>query len=186
MKNAKGSKVASNDLLTGLGFAAVGLLLLISPQTAEAIITTVIGVVALLIGIVRVACYFLQEKDKTAVGSNLATGLSWIAGGIIFLTMGPTLFALLPVLMGCFDLFGGFRKLQIAMNLRKMDVGMWKVEMIAAIVFIAVGILIIVNPFAALYTLMRIAGASILIEGAYGLFERPVYNNARRKYAGME
>lgn len=172
----------NRELLNGIGCAIIGLLLLIAPQIAEAIITTMIGVVILVVGLARVAGYFLAEKT-TVVGSNeLAMGLIWTVGGILFLTMGSVLFALLPVFLGCFVLFGACGKFQTAMNLYRMQGSMWKIEMIAAVIFALAGILILVNPFAVVYTLLRIAGAAILLDGIYGCFDKHMYKKTVTEY----
>lgn len=171
-----------NEIIMSLACICVGLLLLIAPQVAEAIITTVIGAVGIVIGIAHVIRYTAMDTRAAIDSDALMKGMVWIAGGILFIAMGPTFFALLPVLLGFFILFCGVSKVQYAMNLRHMNSKAWKAELIAAFVFIAMGILVIVNPFSVFYTLLRIVGAVLVVQGIFDFIAQYMYVGTYTRY----
>lgn len=106
-------------------YILLGLFLAISPGTARQVLSYLLGGLALLLGIILVAFYFVK-------GDNEAISTGGLAGGVVLLCLGFYLFArpsllwqFLPVLVGFFILYDSVIKLQNAIKLKGVGLKFW-------------------------------------------------------------
>lgn len=170
------------ELLAGLALILIGLILLIWPGIATNLLFGAIGAICIVIGLVYVVRYCMLE-DKLAITSfDLALGLVWIIGGVAVIVFKNLLLSLLPILFGLIVLVGGVIKIQSTLGFKRMNAPRWYLELVCAIVSIAFGVIILLNPFATAQLLMRIIGAALLVEGCMDLVSRAFYKKSCDAY----
>lgn len=146
-----------------IGFL-MGLLLLFVPQLTAKVVVLVIGGALILFGVVRMIQYFRADAHAAVDSWGLATGVMVALGGVGVFVFSKALIGLVPFVIGCIIIAGGVLKLQRALDLMRLGAERWYLDFIGVAVSIVLGLIIILNPFATALTLMRVIGASLVVE----------------------
>ena len=78
--------------------------------------------------------------------------------------------AVLAAVIGVAVIIDSILRLQISLNLRRLDGGGWIALFVTAVVTLVFGILLLFNPFTAVKVATIVAGASLLVDGAFTLW----------------
>ena len=97
------------------------------------------------------------------------------AGGFLILRMDAVI-SLLPFVFGLMLLGGCAGKLQTAVDLRRVGSGMWLASLLMAAVSLALGIVLLCQPFESAMVLTRFIGVAITLEGAENLAALPIFD----------
>ena len=100
---------------------------------------------------------------------NQAAVLLVAIGLFSFLNPGG-IFAVLPIVLGILVLVEGISKLQRGLMLKNYGYQRWVAATVVAGCIIALGILLIFNPFNALVITMRVLGIVLAADGIAGLW----------------
>ena len=150
-----------------IGFYAVcGLLLLLLPDLALLIANYALAITLCVVGLVMVIGYIRAEALEGMLGYGLSVGLMLLLLGITLLFNSNILVKLLPFLWGVAMLTGGFGKLQMAFDLRRIGQGHWWLMLLAALVSFTLGLLSITRPVFMATTVTQFAGVALLVEAA--------------------
>lgn len=189
MKKVSGPKLRGKalllswqELIMGVALALLGVVLLIWPNLVPSMVLIGIGAISIVVGLVYVARYFMQDAEATLFSGELSIGLIWIVAGVLAIALKNLLISLLPILCGAVVVLGGIAKLSAALSFRRLQLRRWYVELIGAIVSVVLGALILFNPFSTAMLLMRIIGAALLIEGVQDLISVYAYKRAKNAY----
>ena len=162
--------------------ALFGLLLLIWPTISSAIIAYAIAAVLCVLGGINIFAYFKDDPYVAMTRWVLTTGLALLAVGValFFLPNWPAY--VLPTIWGFTMLAGGLGKVQIAFDLKRMQVSAWWWSLIAATLSLIMGVVTLMNPFGMAMLLMRFIGASLVLEAALDIFFTIYYNRKRKQF----
>ncbi len=172
-------RLSWTEIIMGLAAVIIGLVLTIWPGVASSVVICGVGAVGIVIGIVHAVRYFMMDKRQSVASYDMGLGLTWIIGGILVIVLKKFLLSLLPIFFGLAILLGGIAKFQFTLNMKRMGVRRWYIELAGAIVSIVLGTLILTNPFSTALLLMRIIGISLLIEGIQDLASCYAFKKAR-------
>ena len=175
-------RLSWSELAVGGAMSVLGLVLTICPGLASSVVFNAIGIVAIIIGAIHLARYFMLDAHSSLKSNGMFTGLMWLAGGILIIALKGLLLSLLPMFFGLVLLIGGIMKLQYTLNFKRMGARRWYLELAATILSIAFGLIILINPFNTALLLMRIAGVALLIEGIQNLVSRYAYKKTSEVY----
>ena len=167
-----------SELAVSISLIALGLVL--SQQLTG--LDSLVGQQAVVIGTVHLVRYFMLDSRAAMESRGMFVGLTWLVGGILLIALKGFLLSLLPVLFGLVLLVGGIGKLQYALNFKRMGAARWYLELAGAVLSIAFGAIILINPFSTALLLMRIIGIAILIEGVQDLASSYVYRKTKEAY----
>lgn len=160
------SRILKGQAATSLIYILLGLCLICMPVDAVNIICRFIfGVVLIAAGLYHIWIY-VQEKQNSTLMDLFSGGLILVLG--IFLFYNPeVVVSLLPVLLGTFILTDSVWVLKGCVKMRKRDSqGLeWKILLAGSLIFIALGIAMIVNPFSAVKVMIVFAGCVLLVNG---------------------
>ena len=161
--------VKNGMLLLSIAFIALGLLLLVMPQTSLLWICYAFGAVVLITGVVCLVQYARLRGSGFAAPFFLVAGVSTAALGIFSLARPEVIASFLPVVFGLFILIDGCSRLGTAIELarRKADKG-WMM-LLFSVLSVALGILLLVNPFGAAVSVVMLCGVLLIIEGVVNL-----------------
>lgn len=160
MKDAKWNMILIASL-----FILGGLFLIIFPATAADTIGYILGGSLMGIGLVIVALYFASKPELGFYHFELLIGLALMIVGFIIILNVRKFLELLPVCLGLMVLLSGILKIQHGINLLRYHAGGWLPVLICAAVGTVLGVLLILNPFGAVKTLMVFLGIGFLFSG---------------------
>ncbi len=176
VKHMKKNRILSDFALISLFYVALGVILLGWPELSSRIICCAFGGVLALAGLLRAARYFLRDRYETMMRRDLSVGLILMAaGGFLILRMDAVI-SLLPFVFGLMLLGGCAGKLQTAVDLRRVGSGMWLASLLMAAVSLALGIVLLCQPFESAMVLTRFIGVAITLEGAENLAALPIFD----------
>lgn len=166
-----------SDLRKGHGprliMLALGIMFLLFPGSTQKTIALIVAGVFVVLGIMKIVSYF-AKPTKTIDGYMEYQSKSVIVIGIIYIVLAALvsklLLAIIPVILGLIIVVNGVIKLQYALELKK-DYGgsSYKFMLISSIVMIALGVIVIANPFKANNLIIRIIGGLLVFNSVTDL-----------------
>lgn len=171
-----------NEILLTLGTIGIGIVLAVWPEITQEIVMCGIGAVGVVIGISFVVRYALLDFIDAIDSNALVLGLMWIAGGILIIVLRELLVVILPILLGFYLLFCGLTKIHYTLNLKRMGVKRWYLELVNACFSIILGTVTICRPFTAAYFLMRFIGIGLIIEALVDCASKLIYTKVHDRF----
>ena len=156
-------KIYRMSLITSIALFLFGLLLILNSQGFIKSISTLIGVVLLLIGIFPVIDYFRYRKDGVLAGMSLISGIFSIVCGLMFLLNENMLMILIPVFIGVWMIINGINKIQLAFEIKDDGEKSWIITFIFSILIIVCGGYFIINPISGAEIVTQTLGLIICI-----------------------
>ena len=161
--------VKNGMLLLRIAFIALGLLLLVMPQTSLLWICYAFGAVVLITGVVCLVQYARLRGSGFAAPFFLVAGVSTAALGIFSLARPEVVASFLPVVFGLFILIDGCSRIGTAIELARRKADKWWMMLLFSVLSVALGILLLVNPFGAAVSVVMLCGVLLIIEGVVNL-----------------
>ena len=168
--------IIKNKLLSGIVLIVLGVLMVIAPaQTLETYVR-IIGAVFLAGAALHIAGHFMAKKDERA---PLSLVLGIFAGliGIFFVVAPSVVTGILPVIFGIVLILNSLLDLVIGVRMPFGKV----VAAILALIGLALGVLVLLNPNTFAHFITRIIGASLVYEGVIGIAAAAIASRATKK-----
>ena len=165
-------------VLPSLAFLVLGVLLLVMPQTSLLWICYAFGAVVLITGVVCLIQYARVRGSGFAAPFLLVGGVITAALGLFTLAQPQTVASFLPVVFGLFILVEGCSRIGAALDLARRKADKWWVLLLLSLLSIALGLLLLFDPFEAAVSAVMLCGVLLIVEGALSL--------ACALYAAME
>ena len=178
-KTFKGNSPA---LISSIILIALGLLLVIMPNIASTLVFVSIGVMLVVIGIINIIRYLQMDTKQVLSSYALSIGIISFVGGILIMIFRPLLLASVPFICGGIIAAGGVLQLQKSLQLKKMNVRLWYIDIIVAGLLLAAGTLILVNPFKTAMLLTRIIGIALMFEGILSIISGAVFEKKKKTF----
>lgn len=163
-------------LVRGLLAIAFGVILLAWPASTIRVLTVLIGILALVDGVIETILAIVMAARKEKVGIVLARGLVSLLIGILLLAKTGFALTLLVVVLAIWAIVAGFVELVVAFELPPMS-GRSLVGIFGAISVI-IGILLIALPLETVYSIIVILSIFLILGG----LTRVIYSFFIRKY----
>ena len=158
------------SLLTILFLVLVGILLLVDPATFGITIIKVAGILFAALGVFDLVKYFRAEPAEAAKGSAFYSGLTMLSAGCFcFFGSGwfVSVFPVLAVLYGLFQILIGFRKAQRTVDALRLKKPLWYLKAISAGISLLFGFIIVLNPGMAFMSIWVFTGVTLILEGVF-------------------
>ena len=163
-------RIKTNAIISSILYVLLGLALLLRPELSTTVLCTALGVVLILRGLSDILDFVFHRDGSLYYSLHLVAGIVLAAVGVWLVTR-PTLIAVvIPRIIGVLILFHGLKDLGDAMTLRKNKSPRALAAMILGLVTIALGALLVVNPFSAFATVVRIIGIVLIYDGVSDLW----------------
>ena len=156
--------IIKNKLLSSIVFLVLGVLLLIAPAQSMAVFVRIIGAVLLLGAIVRLVAYFVTKKEDR-VPLSLILGVAAAVIGVFFAAAPSVVTGILAYVFGAILILVSLLDLVIAVRLPASKL----VAVLLALLELAVGVLIVVNPRAFANIMTRLIGGALIYEAVVGI-----------------
>lgn len=165
-----------------LFYLVCGLLLLLLPNLALSIANVALAVILCVVGVRCILSYMRGSVLDGVLGIQLALGLVALCFGLLLFFNPLFLAELLPLLWGMALLAGGFGKVQMAADLKRIGDGAWWYALIAALLSFVLGALAITKPAFISSVLTQFVGVSLIVEGVLDLVSFLTINKKIREF----
>ena len=142
-----------------------GLIILVYPGHSITIADYILGGALILYGVFNIVQYILGERKAI----SLVAGIVAAGAGIFALTQPDKLAAIFPIFVGLVLIFSGLRDLINALKMRHNFKTLWKIALALAFITITVGVILVINPFKNIETVVIIIGIGLIYDGIVGL-----------------
>lgn len=154
-----------NKVVYGILLVAIGAILFIFPDQISKMISTVIAVLFVAIGLGIMVTYFAGKVDRVVGGGKLVAGTAFLVFGIYVFRHSELIISIIPFILGLIVVVSGVDKLQNFFDLKRLKYEGGIVTLIFAIINIALGIVLIINPFEAAIVLFKVIGVGLIFSG---------------------
>ena len=154
-----------NYSLSAVICVILGIVLLVWPGQSTQVVCMVLGIVLGGFGLIQIILY-LATKEKTMVSHSmmmLGVVLAVIGGWIVL--KPETIIKAVPMIVGILIMIHGFHNAVQAIDLKKMQYDNWWVALLLSLLTVALGVVLICNPFTIVDTVVRIIGAFLVYDG---------------------
>lgn len=168
--------ILSGSLFSSLVYVILGLVLILVPGLTMTTLVRIGAGALIATGIFDLLRYVFHKESDGKLNNRLVTGvILTIAGGILM--SKPTLVInLVPTILGIALMIEGLVKLQRAIDLFRMKYTKWLSVLLVAVISLAIGILVLTNPFNTARTLVAIIGIGLVFAGLTGVIVNLVVN----------
>ena len=161
------------------------------PNLALSIANVALAVLLFVVGMRSIVSYVRGSILDGVMGLQLAAGLVATCFAVLLLFNPLFLAEILPFVWGVALLVGGFGKVQMAADLKRIGDRLWWCALAAALLSFVLGALSITRPVFIASVLTQFVGASLLVEGVLDLvsfltlnkrikeFRKQMENNSR-------
>ena len=113
--------------------------------------------------------YFVVERGRVPeqLTRHLGAGLS--GAGAFLIIRSDVVVRVLPIVFGLFVIFDSLGRIQNALELRRCGYSSWKIFLLLAVLSVVLGIVMVVDPFGTMETLVMAIGLILILEGALNL-----------------
>lgn len=151
--------------VSALCFIALGIVLVGWPEDSLNWICRLLGIVLLVSGVVFIISYLTKKKASTVLQYDLLIGVILALLGIWLLTNPAIIISFVQYIFGAILIIHGAIDIQGTFSLRSGGSGRWYPALLFAIATIALGAIIILNPFASMSALVILIGISLIFDG---------------------
>lgn len=154
-----------NYSLSAVICVILGIVLLVWPGQSTQVVCMVLGIVLGGFGLIQIILY-LATKEKTMISHSmmmLGVVLAVIGGWIVL--KPETIIKAVPMIVGILIVIHGLHNAVQAIDLKKMQYDNWWVALLLSFLTVALGVVLICNPFTIVDTVVRIIGAFLVYDG---------------------
>ncbi len=151
-------------IILAILYVILGAVLIIWPETARNAICYTLGALLVLFGVYRIMAYFIVELPLQ-MQFGVAVGIACILAGLLLLFKADAVVAVFGVVIGVTLIVDSILRMQTALDIRRIGGGHWAPVLICAATMLALGILLLFNPFKAVITATIIGGVALVVEG---------------------
>ena len=156
-------RIKWSTLISAILTMIIGIFLLARPDAAVATISVIVGWVLLISGVFSVIM-FITGKTLGFAYLNIVLGVIGIVLGL-WIVLDPDFIAnFIMVLLGIMMLVHGAIDLQSALEFKKFGGSRWGLDLIFAVLTMALGVLVIILHFNAAKLIMILCGISLILD----------------------
>ena len=155
----------TSSIIVALISIVLGVVLIMYPKDAATIFVIVCGYSLIALGIYYAIVYFARKSGVAMLQAELLLGIVLLLIGIWIVTKSQSVIALLQYVVGALIVIHGIIDLQASLNIKRAGFEKWGMSLILSIVTLALGVLIILDPFSATEVLMVVIGVVLVFDG---------------------
>lgn len=178
-------KLKWNLLLMSVMYLGLGVFLLMRPGTALNVVCYALGVIVLACAAAQLVRYFISEHGVLQSQLTLISGLICLGLGAFLILRSDIVVSILPIVFGLFVVFDSIGRVQNALDLRRCGYASWRGFLFLPVLSVVLGVVMILNPFGTMETLVMAIGIILVVEGAINLFSALYTVLAVRRFAKL-
>lgn len=164
-------KYEKESIVTSILLMIVAIFLIAKPGIALSTAVTIFGIIFLIEGVLNIISYILEEQEMRMFSNELVIGILLTILGLIILFNKTMFISIIPIMIGIWIIIKSIMKFQLAINLKSALAERWGWILAGAILMCLFGIIIIANPFEAIFTMTRFLGIMVLVTEIFDIVE---------------
>ena len=116
---------------------------------------------------------------------TLISGIICLALGAFLILRSDIVVSILPIVFGLFVIFDSISRVQNALDLRRCGYSSWKGFLLLPVLSVVLGVIMILNPFGTMETLVMAIGIILIVEGSINLLSALYTVLAVRRFAKL-
>ena len=161
------AELKKNWVVSSLVLVVLGLMLLLFPGSALRAVCYIAGGFSIAFGVISTVRYFRDNRSAPfTFQSGLLAGLICFGVGLFMISHPETVMGMVPTLFGVVLVGYGIGGILRAVDAKKAGVSKWGILLALAILTVALGAVILSDPFGALETVIMVIGGCLIYEGA--------------------
>lgn len=162
--------IRNSLILTSILYTALGIVLMVFPGSALRLACTLIGLVTLGYGLVRVWDWRQSSKAAGAGQSfDLFVGAALGLLGIFLLVTPQVLVSIIPVALGLYILVDSVSAIKRSLDMKALGFDRWWLSLAAALVLALFGAVMVLRPFQTVESLVVFIGVGFVFDGVSAL-----------------
>ncbi|MGN1327695.1 MAG: DUF308 domain-containing protein [Clostridia bacterium] len=146
-------KAGWTSILESVIFAILGAILIWKPEGTIKVISTILGLIFIIIGIARIMAYISTKGKNDFYNNDLIFGIMAIVIGIVTMVCGNTIIEVFRIIIGIWIIYSALIRFSTSLKLRTLKANVWIYSMILAIVMFICGLYITMNSGAVIVTI---------------------------------
>ena len=176
----KKNKIFRGQLPVSVIYVLLGLCLALMPvETVNVLCKVVFGLVLIGAGLYHIFLFVFEKENATIL--DLFSGVIVLVIGVFLFMNPPVVIKLLTLMLGAFILVDSIWMLRGSLKLKKKGLGVWKAFLIESLIFVALGILILMNPFSELKMTMQVSGWIFVANGGLDIIFYAILQHGLKK-----
>ena len=176
----KKNKIFRGQLPVSVIYVLLGLCLALMPvETVNVLCKVVFGLVLIGAGLYHIFLFVFEKGNATIL--DLFSGVIVLVIGVFLFMNPPVVIKLLTLMLGAFILVDSIWMLRGSLKLKKKGLGVWKAFLIESLIFVALGVLILMNPFSELKMTMQVAGWIFVANGGLDIIFYAILQHGLKK-----
>lgn len=151
-------------------YVILGIVLMAKPETSTLAICRLFGAIMLGLGIIRIIAFFEGDPSGNLLQLDLVQGTFYAVLGAFMLFSPKTVVSLLHTILGIAIIIDSVLRIQLAVNLKRMQYEQWWMYLLLTVITAFLGTLLILNPFEGSVILTRYVGVCLAINGVVNLW----------------
>ena len=143
----------------------LGVVLIAKPDISMKTVGTVLGVIMIAFGIVKLVGYFSKDLFRLAFEYDLAAGILMILIGTVLVSNPARALEFFCTVLGILVLADGLFKIQISIDSKRFGIRLWWLILVAAIITGALGVALIFAPEESVRVMTILLGVTLLCDG---------------------
>lgn len=176
----KKNKIFRGQFPVSVIYVLLGLCLALMPvETVNVLCKVVFGLVLIGAGLYHIFLFVFEKENATIL--DLFSGVIVLVIGVFLFMNPPVVIKLLTLMLGAFILVDSIWMLRGSLKLKKKGLGVWKAFLIESLIFVALGVLILMNPFSELKMTMQVAGWIFVANGGLDIIFYAILQHGLKK-----
>lgn len=163
------NKYCKNAILMSVLLCIIAILLIINPLQSLTIITTLFGAVLICTALIQIISYSRADKEFKAFSFKLILGLITLTIGLIFVFNPTSIYNFIITISGIWIIIESIIRLQITININSNVGKKINKSIIFSVITLVLGIVMLINPFAAIEAVGMVAGISLLLNEIFNI-----------------
>lgn len=159
-----------SNLIVSAVSIIIGVILCVFPDFTLRTIGKLVSIALLIVGTVNVTIYLMRDNEENFMKNDFLRGLVLITLGVCAFIKVEVIIDILPIALGIYIIIIGCKKLQDTIDLIRSKSERWMILMGITAINLAVGILVVCNPFTTIRLLMIIIGVGFVYGGVTDIF----------------
>ena len=163
-----------NIILTIL-YIGFGLFCIFTPSTIAASLSVVLGILLIAVGAIRLISGLSDTSADSRMGAVMSrtdsiVGIVMIIAGLLVITFPNFIPTAASFLLGIYLAIDGVAKLVTLLPIRSFRMMSWWVAVAVSALLVIAGIVLMINPFVSVLTVVRVFGVILIVSAVQSIF----------------
>lgn len=165
----KSEKLRNLFFGSSLLISALGVFIVLQPDSSLRIITYCLSTVIVLLGLIDLITFLINKEDRGALWYLMVRSIAFFILAAFTFVKSEYVSSILPFLFGFLLSIDGLYKIVTGIQIKK-SLNTWSSVLILGIAILAVGVIIVLNPFKVAKLTMQVIGVSLILDGVFNIW----------------